>query len=103
MKGVLSKVFTTISIKGIVGNSKTDVYYKNNETSVLKILKLDIFNLHEKLPAWILKIPYELLNRMNRKKLLEQYKSEVIDMNSEDYTLHSYSEQTLDFFCVLEK
>ncbi|WP_299681383.1 class I SAM-dependent methyltransferase [uncultured Tenacibaculum sp.] len=103
LKGVLSKVFTNISIKGIEGNSKTDVYYRNNEASVLKILKLDVFSLHEKLPAWILKIPYELLNRMNRKKLLKQHKSEVIDINSEDYTLNAYSAETLDFFCILEK
>ena len=42
--------------------------------SQLKITRFDIFNLQYILPRWMLQIPYDILNRLNRKKLKYEMK-----------------------------
>ena len=48
---------------------KVQKYYQKNKESVKKITRFDIFNLQYILPRWMLQIPYDILNRLNRKKL----------------------------------
>ncbi|WP_075341179.1 class I SAM-dependent methyltransferase [Tenacibaculum agarivorans] len=100
LENLVQRYFSQFTIQGIEGNYKTAQYYSNNERSVKKLLRLDLFNLHKKLPAFILKIPYEILNRLNRKKLLKQ---QITEITIDDYSLNSFSENTLDFFCMLTK
>lgn len=103
LDALLSKVFKQYTIQGIQGNDKTKQYYNENEHSVKKILKFDVLKLHDKLPASALKIPYEILNRVNRKRLLKQHKDTVLNITSDDYVLNGYCDDTLDHFCILEK
>ena len=103
LKHLITKNFKIFEIKGIEGNNKTDSYYNLNRTSVSQLLKLDVFKLQHRIPSFLLILPYELLNRINRKKLLRK-KPELIDsITCEDYQLKDFSEGTLDFFCVLCK
>jgi len=95
--------FVNYSISGIQGNKKTDVYYIKNKQSVERILRLDVFKIQYKIPALLLKIPYELANRLNRKKLLKKNTGLVNSIKLEDYSLTDYSQDTLDFFCILKK
>ena len=44
-------------------------YYDKNKKSVEKIRKWDILNFEKILPRWLLQIPYDILNRLNRHKL----------------------------------
>ena len=103
LSSLFEKTFSNYTIQAIKGNDKTDTYYEKNNKSVKRFLKLDIFNLQHILPARLLQIPYEIVNRMNRKKLLNKNPDLVNNITLEDYSLAEHSEATLDFFCTLVK
>lgn len=103
LEQLLQKKFSNYTIQAVKGNEKTDVYYEKNKKSVQRILRYDIFKLEHKIPSWLLQIPYEVANRMNRKKLLNKNPNLVNSITLEDYSLAEHSEATLDFFCTLTK
>ena len=103
INNLIKNNFVNYSINGIQGNKKTDVYYLKNKQSVERLLRLDVFKIQYKIPATLLKIPYELINRMNRNKLLKKNTSLVNSITLEDYSLTEYSKDTLDFFCIMKK
>lgn len=96
-------IFPSVTMKGVAGNEKVMEYYEVNKKSVNKIMRFDIFNLQYKLPAVLLKIPYDLLNRMNRNKLQTDNGSLVQQITHENYLLHNNADESLDLFCVMEK
>ncbi len=95
--------FSNFRVNGIEGNKKTDAYYLKNKQAVQRFLRLDIFKIQHKTPALLLKIPYEIANRLNRNKLLKKNEQLVNSIQLEDYSLQEYSKNTLDFFCILKK
>jgi SAM-dependent methyltransferase len=97
------KVFDEVELKGIAGNEKVMAYYARNKQSVEKILKYDIFKLQQNLPAFVLKIPYELLNRFNRNRLRSADDALVSSITHEDYLVSEDPENSLDLFAVLHK
>lgn len=97
------KVFSNCSMQGIAGNEKVMAYYEQNKKSVERILRFDIFDLQHRLPAWVLRIPYEILNRMNRKKLQSGNQSLVSDITHGDYFLNNDYNKSLDLFLTLTK
>lgn len=103
MEALIQRVFKKYTIDGIEGNSKTDAYYEENKVAVERFLRYDIFNFEKILPSFLLRIPYEVANRMNRKALLKQHTNLVHSITLEDYNLKEFSEASLDFFCTLEK
>ncbi|MEJ0054734.1 MAG: class I SAM-dependent methyltransferase [Bacteroidota bacterium] len=58
------KIFPKVEMKGVTGNEKVMTYHERNRKSVNKIMRWDIFDLQHRLPASILRIPYDLLNRV---------------------------------------
>lgn len=96
-------IFETVEMKGITGNEKVMEYYQQNKASVHKIMKYDIFNLQHHLPATLLKIPYEFLNRRNRNKLQASDDSLVATIHHSDYLLSDKPAESLDLFAVLSK
>jgi SAM-dependent methyltransferase len=100
----LSKgIFDQVEAKGIGGNDKVWAYHEANRKSVQKIMRFDVFDLQYKLPAAVLRMPYEILNRMNRNKLHQQRGSSVIEITHEDYPLVEDPMKGLDLFYVLWK
>ena len=97
------KYFSTVEMKGIAGNKKVMEYHTQNRASVQKIMKFDIFNLQYNLPAGLLKIPYEFLNRRNRNKLQSTDDSLVATIHHSDYLLSDDPQTSLDLFAVLTK
>lgn len=97
------KYFDDVEMKGVAGNEKVLEYHERNRASVKKIMRFDIFDLQHKLPASILRIPYDLLNRMNRNKLKETGDELVKSVRHEDFRLESKDDQNLDLFCILTK
>ena len=67
------------------------------------IKKLDVFNLEKRLPNFIYKIPYEILNRMNRNNLKKNDDKLVSSITYKDYELVKDSPTNLDLFLVLRK
>ncbi len=103
LKELAGKIFDHVEVKGIAGNQKVMQYYEKNKKSVNKILKYDILNLQNKLPAFLLKIPYEILNRINRNSLKSANDELVHSISHEDYILNDNPEESLDLFAILVK
>ncbi|MCE7057935.1 class I SAM-dependent methyltransferase [Algoriphagus sp. AGSA1] len=98
-----SSIFDSVEAKGVGGNERVWAYHEANRESVQKIMRYDIFDLQHKLPASFLRVPYEILNRMNRNKLHKQQGKSVVDISHEDYLLVEDPAVGLDLFYVLEK
>lgn len=96
-------IFDTVEAKGIGGNEKVWNYHEANRKSVQKIMRFDIFNLQYRLPAAVLRMPYEILNRMNRNKLHKQEGAAVVDIKHEDYPLEDNPSKGLDLFYIMRK
>jgi 2-polyprenyl-3-methyl-5-hydroxy-6-metoxy-1,4-benzoquinol methylase len=96
-------LFGEVSMKGITGNEKVMQYYERNKKSVDKMMRWDILNLQYKLPAPLLRIPYEILNRLNRNKLKDGADELVRSIRHEDYLLVDQAEKVLDLFLVVRK
>ncbi|PIB36782.1 methyltransferase type 11 [Reichenbachiella sp. 5M10] len=103
LKELALGVFSKVEMKGIAGNEKVMTYHEQNRASVNRIMRFDVFNLQHKLPAQLLRIPYEILNRFNRNKLQGQDAGLVAEIHHDDYFLADESDQNLDLFCVLTK
>ncbi|MFT7269193.1 MAG: hypothetical protein ACI905_001409, partial [Roseivirga sp.] len=84
-------------------NEKVMTYYEDNKKSVQRIMRFDIFNLQYRLPAPLLRIPYDILNRMNRNKLNDKNEGLVNEISQEDYLLTDDADSALDLFLVVEK
>ena len=97
------KSFDNVEIRGITGNDKVMSYYDDNKKSVQKFKKLDIFNLEKMLPSVLYKIPYEILNRLNRNKLKNQNNALVSSISVDDYFLQKDDSNNLDLFLILKK
>ncbi len=96
-------VFTSAEMKGIGGNDKIWEYYERNKVGVKKITRFDIFNLQYRLPASLLRIPYDLLNRLNRNNLKETNDELVKSITSSDYLYMETAENALDLFLIAKK
>jgi ubiquinone/menaquinone biosynthesis C-methylase UbiE len=96
-------VFSGVELKGITGNEKVMAYYEQNRRAVQRLTRWDVFNLQYKLPAWMLRIPYEWLNRLNRNNLQQTDNSLVTSITHEDYVVTDRPEDALDLFLVVRK
>ncbi|MEN7548293.1 class I SAM-dependent methyltransferase [Rapidithrix thailandica] len=103
MKDLMGRYFDKVEVKGITGNHKVMKYYEDNKASVKKITRFDVFNLQYRLPRKFLQVPYDLLNRVNRKKLQKGNDELVLSVKVEDYHFADYAEDGFDFFCIVEK
>ena len=97
------KYFDQVEMKGVGGNEKVWAYYEENKRSVEKITRFDIFNLQYRLTAALLRIPYDILNRMNRNKLNDSNQGLVSEIKHDDYLLAQKEEEALDLFLILRK
>ncbi len=103
LTSLAKKYFSDVEMKGIAGNEKVMQYYERNKRSVDKMMQWDIFDLQHKLPASVLRVPYEMLNRLNRNKLNEAADDLVASIMHEDYILSNEPEKSLDLFLIARK
>jgi ubiquinone/menaquinone biosynthesis C-methylase UbiE len=95
--------FTEVTMKGITGSEKVMQYYERNKKSVAKLMRWDIFDLQHKLPASILRVPYEFMNRLNRNKLKDTSDELVMSIKHEDYLLSDSGATSLDLLLIVTK
>lgn len=100
---LLKKHFKTVETKGVYGNEMVMDYYQKNKESVQKVMKYDIFNLQWILPRQILQLPYDYMNRRNRKKLLNSNNDLTSGIKSSDFFLKEVDDKSLDLFYIAEK
>lgn len=97
------KIFPRVEVKGITGNEKVMEYYERNKKSVEKITRWDILKMQWWLPASILRVPYEMLNRRNRNKLKDSADELVMSIKHGDYLVSETAEGSLDLLVFAYK
>ncbi len=102
LKALLARYFPTLETRGIHGNDKVMTYYEQNKESVKKLTRFDIFDLQHRLPRRLLQVPYDLMNRLNRNRLL-QADGLAAEINYSDYFVSQDPAGSLDFFYVAQK
>lgn len=103
LEDLAKKYFSAVDMQGVAGSEKVMAYHEQNRASVQRIMKYDIFDLQHRLPASVLRIPYEFLNRRNRNKL-EQGNDELVrEISSDDYFLREKNDENLDLYAILKK
>mgnify|MGYP002511958070 CR=1 FL=1 len=105
LQNLLSISFSTITPAGVVGNQKIMEYYEKNRQGVERITRFDILDLQHRLPRKLLQIPYDLLNRLNRRRLYRKNKSLTSSITMTDYSIVPYKAglECFDLFFVATK
>jgi SAM-dependent methyltransferase len=105
LRNLLSCHFSNVELYGVVGNEKIMEYYRKNRQSVRKITRFDILDLQHRLPRKLLQMPYNLLNRLNRRSLHKKNTSLTDSIVMEDYSIVPYEAgmECFDLFAVATK
>lgn len=103
LTNLATKYFREVTMKGVTGNGKVMEYYERNKKSVARLMRWDILDLQHKLPAVVLRMPYEFMNRMNRNRLKDSSDELVLSIRHEDYLLTEAASEALDLFLIARK
>lgn len=103
LHNLLASDFSSIEAYGVNGNEKIMQYYEQNRLSVERIMRYDILDLQHRLPRWILQIPYDVMNRLNRRRLLESNNELTRSIKMDDYTIGEISPQSFDLYYIATK
>ncbi|MFT4095422.1 MAG: class I SAM-dependent methyltransferase [Niabella sp.] len=103
LKDLLLQRFKEVKTLGVYGDDTVMEYYAANKKAVERITRFDILNLQYNLPRWFLQIPYDILNRWNRKSMLNKDNEMVARIKMSDYFIAEAGNDCLDLFYVAEK
>ena len=105
LRNLLECHFSKVEAYGVIGNEKIMEYYRKNRTSVRKITRFDILDLQHRLPRKLLQVPYDILNRINRKSLHKKNTSLTESITMADYSIVPYKAgmECFDLFFVATK
>ena len=103
LRDLLAADFSDIEAYGVNGNEKIMQYYEQNRRSVERIMRFDILDLQHRLPRWILQIPYDVMNRLNRRRLLENNNELTRSIKMDDYSIGEISPQSFDLYYIATK
>ena len=95
--------FSKVEAMGVFGNEKVMEYYEKNRRSVQKITRFDLLRLQYLLPRFMLKWPYDLLNRLNRRRLLKKNRELTTSITMDDYYIAPVAQECFDLFYIAEK
>lgn len=95
--------FRSVEKLGVSGNEKVWEYYEKNRESVRRIMRFDILDLQHRLPRWILQLPYDLLNRINRRRLHSKNVELTETISMDDYAIEEVGDRSFDLFYVATK
>lgn len=100
---LLAGYFDDIEAMGVFGRGNVMDYYERNRASVARIARFDVLRLQKWLPRPLLRIPYDILNRINRRRLLSSNTSLTEGIRMDDYYLAPVGEGCFDLFYVAVK
>ena len=102
-KNFLGSLFYCVESLGVFGSDNVINYLNKNRESVRNITRFDILNTQYWLPRSFLKLPYNLLNRVNRRRLLVENRKLTTSISMSDYYLESVNDSCLDLFYIATK
>lgn len=102
-RALLSEFFPEVEMMGVFGRGNVMEYYENNKRSVARIARYDVLRFQKWLPRPLLRIPYDILNRMNRRRLLDSNESLTTGIKMDDYYIAPAAEGCFDLFFIAQK
>lgn len=103
LRRLLLGPFSEVEALGVFGNGKVMDYYEENRRSVERITRFDLLDLQHRLPRWMLQLPYDLLNRLNRRRLLRQNTDLTTSIRMDDYRIGPVGGECFDLFYTAVK
>ncbi|MCD7970121.1 MAG: class I SAM-dependent methyltransferase [Alistipes sp.] len=102
-QNLLSCNFSSVEALGVFGHDNVMEYYRRNKEAVEKIARLDPFDLQHRLPRWMLQLPYDVMNRVNRRRLLVRNRELTTHIKMNDYFIAPAADECFDLFYIAEK
>ncbi|MGF1534799.1 MAG: class I SAM-dependent methyltransferase [Bernardetiaceae bacterium] len=103
LEALLRRYFSKVTLWGLFGSDRVMEYHEQNRHSVRRITRFDVLDLQHRLPRRLLQVPYDVLNRLNRKRLQAEAPELVRGVTDADFFLDRPTEQAFDWFCLVEK
>jgi SAM-dependent methyltransferase len=103
LQQLMLKVFPSVEMKGVYGRDKIMEYHEQNKASVRKFTRFDILRLQYRLPRQLLQVPYDIMNRLNRRKLLTENSLLVQRVSTDDFYLDKATDSCFDLFVIATK
>ncbi len=103
LEELMAKVEFEVDTRGVYGSEMVMRYYEDNKKSVERLTKWDFLNLQWRLPRVLLQIPFDVMNRINRKNLHKNNNALVEQITQEDFFLREADERCLDLFFIASK
>ncbi len=103
LTALLSRDFSQVEQSGVFGNAKVLDYYAQNRRGVERITRFDLLDLQHRLPRRLLQLPYDLLNRLNRRKLLKANTDLTTSIRMDDYRIAPAAADCFDLFFIATK
>lgn len=95
--------FSAVEALGVKGNERVWRYYEKNRESVRRVMRFDILRMQWWLPRWILQLPYDVMNRLNRRRLHSANVELTESICLEDYYLDKVDNECFDLFFIATK
>lgn len=103
LRQLLAPHFESVEMLGVDGNEKVMEYYEKNREGVRRITRFDPLDLQHRLPRWMLQLPYDLLNRLNRRRLLSQNSDLTTSITRDDYRIGPVTDRSFDLYFIARK
>jgi len=103
LAALVGKSFTKVEVKGVYGSEMVMDYHEQNKASVKRITKFDVFNLQYILPRQLLQIPYDIMNRLNRRRLLKGNVEVVNKVSLSEFFLKDSTDSCFDLYIIATK
>lgn len=103
LRDLLARSFSAVEMLGVAGNDRVMAYYEQNRRSVARITRFDVLDLQHRLPRCLLQLPYDLLNRINRRRLLRDNTDLTTSIRMDDYRVGPVTADCFDLFAVARK
>ena len=95
--------FAEVEARGVEGDERVWEYYEKNRESVHRIMRFDVLRMQWWLPRWLLQIPYDIMNRLNRRRLHSANKSLTEGIKMENYKIVDVHQRCFDLFYIATK
>lgn len=102
-EALLKPHFAAVDGRGVFGRENVMEYFEQNRLSVARVARWDVLGLRNWLPRWLLKVPYDVLNRLNRRRLLRSNDDLTRGIAMSDYYLAPVAPECFDLFYIAKK
>lgn len=96
-----TNIFKNFTMEGVYAYPKLEEYFKINAQKIESIKRWDVFDFKNRMPRWMLKIPYDIANSLFKRTLKNDELTQSIDEN--DFYAAQANSNCLDLLMIAQK